>query len=229
MNYLHSPAAEFKFVGDSGLVEGYASIFGNVDLGGDRILPGAFKEFNRTRDGKVRVLFQHKADSPIGKADVSEDARGLHFKAQLVLEDPLAKRVYTYMKEGIVDGMSIGYDILPGGSEVTGEGVRNLSALKLWEISGTAFPMNQLARVEAVKSVTDCGDVRELEDLLRARLGLSARKAKAVATRCWPVLNDRDGRDDDREDREAEEAKTILQLVSAHLESLNGIILSKGR
>jgi phage head maturation protease len=38
---------------DAGSFTGYASIFGNVDLGGDVVLPGAFKEFETNAAGEV--------------------------------------------------------------------------------------------------------------------------------------------------------------------------------
>jgi HK97 family phage prohead protease len=222
MKYLAAPT-EFKFTGDAGLVEGYASVFGNQDLGGDVVLPGAYKAFTRTRDGKVLMLYQHDSHSPIGKADVTQDAHGLHFRAQLVLDDPTAKRAYGHMRNGLLDGMSVGYSVLPNGSAYKGDR-RELSALHLHEISVVTFPMNPAATVETVKSAMDCGDVRELEKWFR-ELGVSARKASACATRCWPILSDREGREGDREDREAE-AK-VAQII-ADLQSLNSI-LTKGK
>lgn len=220
--FLDSPA-ELKLSGDSGAIEGYASIFGNLDRGGDVVLPGAFQKFSRTRDGKVLMLYQHRADAPIGKADVSQDSRGLHFRAQLVLEDPTAKRAYNHMRAGLLDGMSIGYDVLPGGAAFKGDR-RELSALHLVELSAVTFGMNPEARVEVVKSASECADVRELEHLIRERLGVSARKAKVAANKWWPILTDRDGRDDDREDRGAEEG---IAQMAADLRALNSI-LTKG-
>ena len=128
------------------------------------------------------------------------------------------------MKGGLLDGMSIGYEILSGGASFKGD-YRELSALKLFEVSIATWPMNTEARVDTVKSAMDCGDVRELEQLMRERLGFSTRRAKAAATRCWPLLSEREARDDDREDREAE-AK-VAQII-ADLKSLNSL-LTKGK
>lgn len=220
--YLDCPA-EFKLAGDAGLVEGYASVFGNVDRGGDVVVPGAFREFSRTRDGKTLVLYQHDPRSPIGKADVVQDSTGLHFRAQLAMSDATARRALSHMKEGLLDGMSIGYDVLPGGAQYKGER-RELSALHLYEISAVTWGMNPLARVETVKSAIDCIDVREFEQLLRERLGLSSRKAKAAANRCWPIVSDREDRDPAREERVAE----VLSGMAAELQKLNAF-LTKGR
>lgn len=219
--YFDTPA-EFKLAGDSGAIEGYASVFGNVDRGGDVILPGAFQKFSKTRDDKVLLLYQHDPRSPIGKADVAQDSTGLHFKARLVLSDPTAKRAYNHMKEGLLDGMSIGYDVLPGGAKYKDDR-RELTAIHLHEISAVTWGMNPLAHVDVVKSAMDCADVRELEQLVREQLGLSSRKAKAVASRCWPLVADREDRDNDREDRGAES----LGALAAELQKLNSF-LTKG-
>ena len=51
---------EIKTVGSTGEFSGYASIFGNVDLGGDIISRDSpFKEIVTNADGKVVTLFQH--------------------------------------------------------------------------------------------------------------------------------------------------------------------------
>ena len=196
--FLNSPA-EFKVAGNAGVVEGYAAVFGNVDRGGDVIAPGAFQKFSTTRDRKTLVLYQHRPDAPIGKADVSQDAHGLHFRAQLVLDDPVAKRAYEHMKAGLLDGMSIGYDILPNGSQWKGDH-RELTALHLLEISAVTFGMNPLAGVETVK----CKSLRELEQVLREvpEFQLSSRKAKAAANALWPILAAREVQEDVRDERD---------------------------
>lgn len=191
IKYLHAPT-EFKALGDTGAFEGYASIFGNVDLGGDVIERGAFKEFVKNTDGKVVVLWQHRADSPLGVATVTQDDKGLHFAGDLVLEDPQARKIHAHMKAGSVRGMSIGYDILAGGAEIMKSGVRALKALKLWEISVVTFGMNPLAGVDGVKSVET---IRDLENLLRDAGGFSREQAKAIAAGGFRALNDaRDAR-----------------------------------
>ena len=45
----------------------YASLFGQVDLGQDLVMPGAFRECLSTRDARgVKLLFQHDTNEPIG-------------------------------------------------------------------------------------------------------------------------------------------------------------------
>jgi HK97 family phage prohead protease len=185
---------EFK-AKDSGAFEGYAAVFGNLDQGFDVIEEGAFKEFARTRDEKTIVLYQHRIGEPIGKADVSQDAKGLAFVGQLVLEDPIAKRAYIHMKAGTIDAMSIGFDVLSGGAEFTEGGARRLRALKLWELSVVTFGMNELARIDSVKNRPQITTIREYEDLLRDACGFSAAQAKRLASDGWKALQS--SRDDD--------------------------------
>ncbi|HEX7454967.1 MAG TPA: HK97 family phage prohead protease [Gallionella sp.] len=212
IKHIDSPA-EFKFAGSAGTFEGYAAVFGNVDSGGDVILPGAFQEFAKTKDGKTIVLYQHSLRDPIGKAAVSQDSHGLAFRGQLSLEDPTAKKAYGLMRDGVLDSMSIGYDVLPGG-EQSKQGKRELSKLKLFEISAVTFGMNDLARIDTVKSAMDCGHTRELECLLRETLFLSKRKAIAAAAVLWPILNERDAQDDDRDDRLKAAPGQLISLAS---------------
>lgn len=178
---------EFKAVGDAGKFNGYAAIFGNIDLGGDIIERGAFKEIMKRRNGKVVILSQHNMRDPIGLAEVKEDDKGLAFDGELILEAPSARRDYALMKGGALDGMSIGYDILAGGAEVLKSGVRQLKALRLHEISPVTFGMNPLAGVDAVKAAG--GTIREFEAFLRDVAGFTQREAKAIAAGGWNALS----------------------------------------
>jgi hypothetical protein len=179
MNKLIAQFQFTKALDETGAFEGYAAIFGNVDLGGDVIEPGAFKEFAHTQDGKVLVLLMHNSfELPIGTAEVSQDDKGLRFKGALVMDDPTARRAHAHMKAGTLTGMSIGYDILPGGAEVLESGVRKLSALKLWEISPVIWGMNPQAQIDAVK--TRPQTVREFERLLQES-GFTNAEAERLA------------------------------------------------
>jgi HK97 family phage prohead protease len=187
MKYLTAPF-EVKALGDTGSFSGYASVFGNVDLGGDIVERGAFKELATTPDGQVVILNQHDMRQPVGKASVKEDDRGLYFEGQLLLSVAKAREVYELMKAGIVSGMSIGYDVLSGGAEVTNAGVRKLKSLKLWEISVVTFGMNPLAGIESVKTVDQITSIREFEDFLRDAGGFSKAQAKLLASGGWKAL-----------------------------------------
>jgi uncharacterized protein len=186
MDFINVPC-ETKAFGDSGSFEGYAAIFGNVDLGGDVIDRGAFKDIVKGRNGQTKILYQHNMRDPIGTASVEQDDKGLAFKGQLILEAPSARSAYALMKGGALDGMSIGYDVLPGGADVMKSGVRQLKALKLWEISPVTFGMNPLAGISNVKGITT---IREFEDFLRDVGGYTNAQAKALASGGFKALQE---------------------------------------
>jgi len=160
---------EVKFAPDAvtqeGMFEGYGAVFGNVDSYGDVLQKGAFKaslkEWGNAKS-LPPMLVQHGGwmmtdmDAlPIGKwLEMSEDDTGLRVKGQLInLDTERGKTIYGAMKEGVLDGMSIGYRA----KEFTlgtkpNEPRRLLKAVDLVELSVVTFPANGKARVDAVKA-----------------------------------------------------------------------------
>lgn len=155
--------AEFKASDKPNFVEGYASTFNGVDLGGDMILPGAFAKTIKERvpAGRVKFLADHdwwSINSVLGTVrEASEDDHGLYFKAE-ISEAPSAQDALVKMREGHVDRLSIGYDaiqvIYPDDAERMQTGIdRKLVEVKLREISAITFPMNEDTEITGVKSV----------------------------------------------------------------------------
>ncbi len=209
-------------VASSGEFAGYAAAFGNVDLGGDVILPGAFAKTlaeHKARASQPALLWSHDQSMPIGTiTTLNEDRKGLRMQGRLTLAVRAAAEAYALLKDGAVGGMSIGYSIPSGGAENGGD-ARLLKEIDLYEISLVAVPMNPAAQVTAVKAM-DCANPRELERLLRDHLSLSKRKAVAASSALWPVLNGRDDQEDDRDDR-AGYSPEGLKTIVRELESIN--------
>ncbi len=138
-------------VSADGLVEGYASLFGVVDLGRDRVERGAFAASLARRGARgVRFLFQHDPAEPIGAwLSIAEDSRGLRVAGRLNLAVTRAREVHALLRQGGLDGLSIGFRAVRTARE--GAGVRRLVEIDLWEISVVTFPMLPDARVAAVK------------------------------------------------------------------------------
>ena len=208
MKFLNVPI-ETKSFGDTGTFEGYAAIFGNVDLGGDVIERGAFKEIVKDRNGMVKILNQHNSRDPIGVAEVKQDDKGLSFAGKLVLESSSARNAYALMKAGVLDGMSIGYDVLEGGAKILESGIRQLKALKLWEVSPVTFGMNVLAGIDSVKSSPQFDTIRECETWLRDELGFTNSAAKDFVVRFKKVLVR------DEPPRDEASAKQVLDYLSS--------------
>ena len=184
-----------KAVSDAGVIEGYASVFGNVDSYGEVVEPGAFVEglVKKKREGqKVKLLWQHDPHQPIGVwDDLAEDAKGLWVKGRLFKDSvPKAAEAYALLKEGAIDGLSIGYRTIASAPKAGKPGVVSLIKLDLVENSIVTFAANERARVEVVKSILDAGalpTVREFEGLLR-EAGFSKAKAAAIASTATPHL-----------------------------------------
>jgi HK97 family phage prohead protease len=147
-----SPIALKSQPTDSGSFTGWASTYGNVDAGGDKVMPGAFAGSLRKSD-RVRLLLNHDPDKLVGWGTMEDRPEGLLLRGQLDLLDPsgLGKYVHHKMLTGELSALSIGYSVDRGGARINDEGVRELTSLKLWEVSIVAFPMNELAAISAVK------------------------------------------------------------------------------
>jgi len=143
---------DLKSVEADGTFSGYASIFGEVDLGQDLVMPGAFSDSLDARGVQgVKLLFQHDPNEPIGIwLDLHEDARGLFARGRLMPEVTRAREVLSLMRAGALDGLSIGFRTVQGRTDPA-SGVRRLDKIDLWEISVVTFPMLFEARVDAVK------------------------------------------------------------------------------
>lgn len=139
-------------VSASGVFEGYASLFDTADLGRDVVAAGAFADSLRRRGpAGVKMLWQHEASEPIGSwLSIEEDARGLKVRGKLNLAVARAREILALMRDGAVDGLSIGFRTRKAVTDRK-TGLRTLQSVDLWEISIVTFPMHPQARVTAVK------------------------------------------------------------------------------
>lgn len=161
-----APASGLMLVGDrqapcAGLIRGYASLFGGIDLAGDRIEPGAFaRSLGRRGAVGIRMLWQHDPGRPIGVwTAVGEDAKGLRVEGRLALQTAGGREAFGLIEAGAVDGLSIGFRTRRAasgredgaGRRLAGTGLqavrRRLLEIDLWEISVVTFPMQERARV----------------------------------------------------------------------------------
>jgi uncharacterized protein len=135
-------------VAADGIFEGYASLFGIADPGKDVVMPGAFADSLAKRGASgVRLLWRHDPAEPLGGwLAIEEDRRGLFVRGRLDLAVHRAREIHALMREGAVDGLSIGFRVERARVERP-TGLRRLEALDLWEISVVTFPMLPGARV----------------------------------------------------------------------------------
>jgi HK97 family phage prohead protease len=157
--FIKSPSIETKRasldigkVDAEGVFEGYASLFGALDLGGDIVMPGAFSDgLRKLGANSVKMLWQHDPAQLLGVwISIVEDSRGLKVRGKLNLHVTRARETLALMRDGAIDGLSIGYRTRRAVKDAQ-SGVRRLYALDLIEISIVTFPMLPQARVESVK------------------------------------------------------------------------------
>jgi len=141
-----------KAVTDQGEFSGYASVFGNEDMGRDVIVKGAFaKSLDRRPPAKVKMLRGHDSSEPIGVwSDLAEDAKGLKATGRLIMETTKGRETHALMKAGALDGLSIGFRTLKDRFDRP-KGLRFVEEVDLVEISVVTFPMNPRSTVTTIK------------------------------------------------------------------------------
>jgi HK97 family phage prohead protease len=176
-------------VTEDGTFSGFASTFGGPpDSGGDIIENGAFKKTiqKKGRNGNgIAMLWQHKADQPVGVwTNIEERQKGLFVTGELLLETQLGKETHIRLQRGAIKGMSIGFNPIDAvGDTVNRRRVRRIKEAELWEISLVTFPMNRRAQVTSVKAIEDAETPREMEHALRDA-GLSKNAAQYIVSLC---------------------------------------------
>lgn len=185
---------------------GYASTFGNVDLGGDTVRRGAFTKTIKDRFAmptkpKTKLLWQHTSDEPIGRPiTLREDDRGLFAEFKLS-RTTRGTDAYELLKDGVLDSLSIGY-IAEDQDFDEKTGIRSLNEIDLLEISVVSFPMDEQALITAVKAATRqslpfsahaglvLDEVRLLADRYADMLRLRAEKGKVPGEEARRVVTE---------------------------------------
>lgn len=137
-----------------GAFEGIAAAFGNVDLGGDVIEPGAFQASlveHKAAGTRPALLWQHDQAQPIGVIDaLDETPAGLAIKGRLAVDTQKGSEAYALAKMGALDGLSIGYRAKKATRDA--RGIRKITAADLAEVSMVTLPMNTRARISSIKA-----------------------------------------------------------------------------
>jgi uncharacterized protein len=170
---------EFKILGEpssSGILEGYAAVFGNVDRDNEVIVPGAFAKSIQDFKQSGFLCNQHNWKEELGTiTDAKEDDRGLLISAEFYSTpdaQQVRQRLAEKMARGRQQGMSIGYRVKQAEKR---NGVRQLLELDLLEVSVVTVPANPQARVSAVKEL-DLDLERRRTEMRRIFLQQLARK-----------------------------------------------------
>lgn len=171
-----------------GVISGYASRFGVVDQGGDKVMPGAYTKSLQAAEGegrKIKMLWQHDPAQPIGVwEEVREDEKGLFVKGRIMTGVQKGAEALALIEEGALDGLSIGYRTIRA---TRGEkNVRELRELELWEVSTVTFPMEKGSRISDMKDM-EAGNFAGLKRYVESGMrdaGFTGDEAKAAAAAC---------------------------------------------
>ena len=114
---LHSePAVASVFaprttIDPDGTVEGYASLFGEIDQARDMVMRGACADTLASRGiRRIPMLFQHDPSEPVGIwLELREDFRGLFARGRLIPEVARGRELISLLRAGAIDGLSIGF------------------------------------------------------------------------------------------------------------------------
>lgn len=183
---------KIKSISEDGAFVGMGAVFNNVDLGKDRILPGAF---DRTLQAGKQwpLLWQHDPENPIGTFTAVATQQGLQISGQLLLSDATGAKAYNLLKNNVIRGLSIGYDTVKSAFV---DDVRELQELKLWECSIVTFPMNESAMVTGIKAMSDVSRGEHLKAINTHRKAID-RHQKGIAEHLKAMLDNLDGTADD--------------------------------
>jgi uncharacterized protein len=168
-----------------GVIEAFASVFGNIDSYGDRMVPGAFTrtlgEWSAKGD-PIPVIWSHRWDDPLAHIGVVVDIAereidgkvGLWYRGQLDLDGAFAAKVYRLMVERRVTQQSFAFttakaQYVDEANDSPFDMIREVTDVDLYEVGPTLIGANQqTALLEAASARVEAGDLSALEVLARA-------------------------------------------------------------
>jgi HK97 family phage prohead protease len=139
-----------------GTFTGFASVFGVlIDTYPPTIIErGAFAKTLRENRDRVKILWQHFRDTPIGKPlRLTETAEGLEIVGR-ISATAQGKDAMTLLRDGVVDELSIGFDAIKWSMDhptrASDEPLRRITELRLWEVSLVTWGANPAAKIVSV-------------------------------------------------------------------------------
>ena len=170
---------------DQGIIEALVSVFNNVDLHGDRVIPGAFagvvEAFN-AGEKSIPVVWSHNTydlDGFLGDVVALEETdEGLKATMQFDMEDAKGAKAYRLLKGGRVKQYSFAYDVLVS-EEV--DGVTALAAPDVFEVGPTMYGANPESRTLAAKSDVDAKSGRRISAATGAQIKAAQGRLEAAA------------------------------------------------
>lgn len=171
---------DVKAIGDDGTIEGLAVGYGNLDHGGDIVMPGAITASMAGRKSLPMLLY-HDHKRPVGVwNEFKETGEGLLAKGRFDDTND-GRETRARAQSGSLAGLSMGFKTLRHRMEGK---ARQLLEVALHEISLVTIPMNDRTRILSVKDIIGDGrlpTLPEFEGFLREAGGFSKTQATAIA------------------------------------------------
>jgi len=172
-------AVDFNSETQEMTISGYASTFNNTDekqmtwhpelreyvMASDTVRKGAFSKTISERKRRVAFCQNHNMEDPKGKIiELVEDEAGLKFVIRISDAEPKLK---TKIQEKIFEEFSIGFQTINASwsKQTDGTYIRELTEIKLWEISIVTVARDENARITDIKSLNFAENI--LDDLLK--------------------------------------------------------------
>ena len=147
------PTSDIRAIGDKDewTFEGYVVTWDTVDDYNSTFKRGSFKKTITERGNRIKVLWNHDTDEPIGKVvEIREDNKGVFIKGILTEGVSKASDVYKNLRAGVIDTLSFGF--IPLQKKTTKEGILEITEVKLFEVSPVTFEANETAVITDVRS-----------------------------------------------------------------------------
>lgn len=144
---------------DEWIFEGYAVTWNSIDDYNSTFKKGSFKKTLTERGDKIKVLWNHNTDEPIGRViEIREDKTGLFVKCLLTEGVSRAHDVYKNLKAGVINTLSFGFT--PIQKSHRKDGVLEIKEVKLYEVSPVTFESNETAIITDVRESVDDKETR---------------------------------------------------------------------
>jgi HK97 family phage prohead protease len=154
---LDGQAARLK-VADDGkwIIEGYASVFGNVDSYGEIVQRGAFTEWLKENLPRYpKLVWAHDWTLPLGPTlEAFEDDYGLFVRGELLPEVQKAVEAHALIKSGAITDLSFGFSVVQDEYDPK-TGIRHLKKLAIYEWSPVLVGANNQAMLTGAKSAIE--------------------------------------------------------------------------
>ena len=162
------PMTEVKVDRKKRRVEGWAAAYGNVDLGGDRIHPGAAQKTIDDRMPRQLIKFFWNHEFGIGMPEALEEHPTGLLAVGKVTDHSDFDKYLAQIEQGVAAHQSIGYSVVKAEfTEENDELIREIKEYKLFEWGPVYWPMNELAEITAVKAAHEIRALDSLADSLR--------------------------------------------------------------